>query len=940
MSIANIKKNETYSMLNTEFTNQGILFKVNIDGENIPVYKWVDTDDCIYYLPLATLVDNGFAEFKGDCCLVPFNSIYELDDNEKEILGLPEKYTKVMRLRGLGMLNNSDFVYRVELLSHLPDGDVINYECIGNILCIGNRRYLLSAEQYRLIEEVNQYNSLDDNEKTLRNNLRSFSKIKELARDASCELDSYLANENVYSPEKIKIEIGQDELGYTIEPSVDIEENDKFKSTFDRIRKVQSVYPISKENGERIRVVINEEQRTNLESIKKTGGKRKTLEQIREIIDNPTEYFNPDEFDLSELYSDRVINIGVYKPKFYPFISPYKSCWVFGAKIETPQNGTTNVYIKNEDSLLELVQAIKMAEQTNSSVVKVFNTEIDIEDAIYLAKQAKRQLKQPNIPIKTSENEEGDFHISREVLIIKDNAEDLSYKSENIFVNKQQTYVLYKNKYLHPEFSLKSHQEEGVAWLQYLFTNKVSGCLMADDMGLGKTLQILYFIDWHSRLYSNHKPYLIVAPISLLENWENEYERFFIQPRLRICRLSSKDVPRQFTKSVVDMMQKMDVILTNYESLRISQLNFCAVEFEIVVLDEAQKIKSPGTLVTNAAKALKSNFKIAMTGTPVENTLLDLWCIMDFCVPGLLGNAKSFAAKYQNPLKNEDVDIASLGNEIHQKLGIYLMRRLKKDAAKDLPVKYEQRCQIQMPTQQEVAYINEVNAYINKEQPNMLMTIMHIREISEHPYLYDKTLSLHETKNLIENSARLLASIEIIREIKKKNEKVIIFVERKEIQKMLQRIFLDLFGVIAKIINGDTSTRTSNINSNNLSRQAAIDEFQSVCGFNIIIMSPIAAGMGLNVTGANHVIHYSRHWNPAKENQATDRAYRIGQTKDVYVYYPMAVSEKFRSFDETLDELLTRKTSLAISTIFPTERIEVRQDELSHLLFDRAIATL
>lgn len=490
---------------------------------------------------------------------------------------------------------------------------------------------------------------------------------------------------------------------------------------------------------------------------------------------------------------------------------------------------------------------------------------------------------------------------------------------------------MYKNQFLQTCFNLKAHQEEGVAWLQYLYNNNASGCLMADDMGLGKTLQILYFIDWHSRKYPNHKPYLIVAPISLLENWENEYERFFMAPRLNICCLSSKDIPRQFNKGIVDMMQKMDIILTNYESLRISQLNFCAVEFDIVALDEAQKIKSPGTLVTNAAKALKSNFKIAMTGTPVENTLLDLWCIMDFCVPGLLGNAKSFAAKYQNPLKNEDTDIVALGNEIHQRLGIYLMRRLKKDAAKDLPKKEELKKQVHMPDLQESTYINEVNSYINATQPNMLLTINRIKEISEHPYLYDMTLQKHEVLELVETSARLQATIQFLNNIRDLDEKAIVFAERKESQKMLQRVCLDFYGIIPKIINGDTPTISSNRGLNKQSRQTAIDEFQSKHGFNVIIMSPIAAGMGLNVTAANHVIHYSRHWNPAKESQATDRAYRIGQTKDVYVYYPMAISQKFKSFDETLDELLSRKTSLATSTIFPTERIEVSPDDFGQI---------
>lgn len=921
-------------MLNLEINSKGCVFSVDYNGTNIPVSQWIETDDCIYYLPLVALVDNGFAEFSETQCIVPFDFIYQLDDSEKEILGIPDKYQKAMRLRGNGMLNSSDFKYQLEFLSHVPDGELINCNRIENILYINNTKFLLSPEQYLLSKEIDLFNSYNEEDKTTDFNLRSFAKIKDLAISAKCELDSYLENENVFAPEKIKIEIGQDADGYTIDPSVEIEDNQKFQATFDKMRKVQNVYPIAKESGERMRVVLNPDQKENLDFIKKSGGRRKSLEQIKEIIQNPTEYFDPEQFDLSEFYSDRVVKIGVYKPKFYPFISPYNSCWVFGATIETPQNGTTKIYITDQVTLVELTQAIEAAQNANTSIVKAFNTEIDINDAVYLVEKANKQLKQPNKPIEEDSEENSEkIPSERRVLIIKDNAEDLAFKADDVTIAKQDKYTLYKNPYLHSKFSLKSHQEEGVAWLQHLFQNKASGCLMADDMGLGKTLQILYFIDWHSRTYPNHKPYLIVAPISLLENWENEYERFFMAPRLNICRLSSKDIPRQFNKAAVDMMQKMDIILTNYESLRISQLNFCAVEFDVVALDEAQKIKSPGTLVTNAAKALKSNFKIAMTGTPVENTLLDLWCIMDFCVPGLLGNAKSFAAKYQNPLKNEDTDLVALGNEIHEKLGIYLMRRLKKDAAKDLPEKIELKKAYLMPSVQESTYINEVNAYVNQEQINMLVTIMHIRDISEHPYLYNATLLNHETDELIETSARLQATIQFLNNIKAKQEKAIIFVERKESQKMIQRVCLEKFGIVAKIINGDTPTISTKRNNNKQSRQSAIDEFQSIEGFNVIIMSPIAAGMGLNVTAANHVIHFSRHWNPAKENQATDRAYRIGQSKDVYVYYPMATSNNFKSFDETLDDLLNCKTLLATSTIFPTERVEVKQDELGHLLF-------
>jgi SNF2 family DNA or RNA helicase len=210
---------------------------------------------------------------------------------------------------------------------------------------------------------------------------------------------------------------------------------------------------------------------------------------------------------------------------------------------------------------------------------------------------------------------------------------------------------------------------------------------------------------------------------------------------------------------------------------------------------------------------------------------------------------------------------------------------------------------------------------------------MDIREVSEHPYLYDSTLANHRTDELVDTSARLQATIAFLDRIQAKNEKVIIFAERKETQKMLQRICHERYGIVTKIINGDTPSIVTRQAANRQSRQSSIDDFQSVDGFNVIIMSPVAAGMGLNVTAANHVIHYSRHWNPAKENQATDRAYRIGQTKDVYVYYPMAVSGDFKSFDETLDELLSRKTSLATSTIFPTERVEVKTEELGQMLF-------
>jgi len=179
-------------------------------------------------------------------------------------------------------------------------------------------------------------------------------------------------------------------------------------------------------------------------------------------------------------------------------------------------------------------------------------------------------------------------------------------------------------------------------------------------------------------------------------------------------------------------------------------------------------------------------------------------------------------------------------------------------------------------------------------------------------------------------------------DIKSKDQKVIVFADRRETQKMLQKIVYDTFGIFTSIINGDTPTTKQFEGKSKLSRQQTIDRFQAEDGFNVIIMSPIAAGVGLNVTKANHIIHYTRHWNPAKEEQATDRAYRIGQQKDVFVYYPMAIfpddmkdeeGNKLKSFDEILDTLLNSKKFLASNTLFPTEQAEITPDELFGNIF-------
>ena len=462
-------------MLTQTVNKDGLVFSVYLNGRIVHFREWIDTDDCIYYFPLATLVDNGYASYDKDCCVVPFENLYLLSDDDKLILGVPPQYDKTIRLRGNGMLNTPEFKYNVDFLSHAPDGEILVNEQCGNIVIINNKKYLLSKDQYDMLRRVESFNNVNESEKTTDYNLRQFSYIKKLAQKTGCVLDSYLENESVYVPDKIKIEIGRDDEGFTIDPTVSIEEQEKFKKTFEKMRKVQPIYPVSNEKGERVRVVLNPEQKHELEFLKESGGRHKTREQIQEIVSNPTNYFDPDEFDLSDFYSDRVIEIGVYKPKFYPFVCPYKSCWIAGATVGTPGNGTSKIEIRDEEELKELNKLINEAEEYNKAIVEYKDSQIDLNDAKFLAEMAKKQFTNPKEPI-TPVNRE------HEVLIIEDNAEVLNFTADERKIETGDKYTLFKDPYLAEEFSLKDHQEEGVAWLQHLYNQKASGCLMADDM--------------------------------------------------------------------------------------------------------------------------------------------------------------------------------------------------------------------------------------------------------------------------------------------------------------------------------------------------------------------------------------------------------------------------------------------------------------------------
>lgn len=926
-------------MFKWKFDKKFLFCLESTTGEIIPFEEW-----CNYqseYLSqlsiIQELIDNGLASPTDSEVEIETEDILTLDEIDKRLLGLPSDYPFVIFIEADGILSQGSFKFKYGFFDFVPNGNRLFFNRDGVVLKNTETQYLLSLSQFKVLDAIEAFNSLPESSRTFHHNLTCFADIKSLSDDIATMLDSFLQSQNVLHPEKIKIDVAFENEILELKPKIDNLKQESLEKAFDLSPTIKPIYNVADENGGTTRVIIDEVQKEELTRLKRNR-KISNHELIEDIVENPENYFDDNIIDLA-YFSQRVREIGIYKPKFYPFVCPYKSEWIPGFVIKDKLNGDKKIHFKTPIELAEFETERNIAIKEGKTHFTYKNEQVSVEDADKIVSIATKQFENPKEPVVKESSTNSD-----EVLIIKENADLLEYIENNRNPESLQHSFFNIGNLVHP-IELKEHQIEGVAWLQSLFRENLNGCLLADDMGLGKTLQLLYFIEWHAQNINDNKPYLIVAPVSLLENWESEYKRFFNPTNLELRFLyGATGIGRDFSRSDVSELQRKQLILTNYESLRSYQMNLCAVDYSIVVLDEAQKIKTPGTLVTNVSKALKADFKIAMTGTPVENTLVDLWCIMDFSVPGLLGNAKDFAKNYQKPLSNEDTDIHALGEQLRSQIGVFIKRRLKQDVAKDLPKKNLKVVSRIMPEIQANRYSVEIELAKNEQMQGVdrrnqiLKSLWAIRDISDHPYLVDNQINMFNSSELISSSAKLQILIDLLYEIQSKSEKAIIFADRKETQKMLQKVIYETFKISPpSIINGDTPSSKQKETSSKLSRQQTIDRFQKEDGFNVIIMSQLAAGVGLNVVGANHVIHYTRHWNPAKEEQATDRAYRIGQTRDVTVYYPMAVfpesfqnekGERQKSFDEILDVLLTRKKSLASSTLFPTEQSEVRPDEI------------
>jgi SNF2 family DNA or RNA helicase len=468
---------------------------------------------------------------------------------------------------------------------------------------------------------------------------------------------------------------------------------------------------------------------------------------------------------------------------------------------------------------------------------------------------------------------------------------------------------------------LRPYQERGMAWLAFLERWGLGACL-ADDMGLGKTIQFIAFLLHLQEQKSLEKPTLLVCPTSVLGNWEREVRKF--APKLRTLQYHGDKRPKG--KKFVEAVHQKDLIITSYSLLYRDLKSLQGVEWQIIALDEAQNVKNPEAKQSQAVRQLEAAFRVALTGTPVENRLQELWSILDFLNPGYLGNRQFFQRRFAMPIEKYG-DTASL-SQLRSLVQPFILRRLKtdRDIIQDLPEKQEMNVfcglspeQAQLYQQVVDASLAEIDAAEGLQRRGMILGLLvKLKQICNHPGQYLKQAQLTEPRL----SGKLVRLQEMLEEVLSEGDRALIFTQFAEwgkllqpyLEKHLQREILFLYG----------STRKQQ-------REEMVDRFQhDPQGPPIMILSIKAGGVGLNLTRANHVFHYDRWWNPAVENQATDRVFRIGQKRNVQVHKFVCTG----TLEEKIHDMIESKKQLAEQVVGTGEDwlTELDTDQLRNLL--------
>ncbi len=921
------------------------------------------------------LEEQGEAESIPNGFIVSSEVLSRLDHYTQEALSLPEQWDGKITADIKGSTSRSSF--GVNLLVTEPSGrDTHSYQIEGAVIRFGeSSAFLLSQAQLMAFTAKHNHDASDKTEfdnLTYLYNLQLSQKTGATIKLKHFDFDKL----KIHTPDKIVVAAELDNDGNLI-----LTPNIGQEASHEDMQRVLG--QIMKPNANTLKVgkeiiLLTEEK---VKAVKEVLDNRVIPKnKVKQFLENPTAFINASLVDLELGFSIRVHGATAFKHAYFGETDESVIDW-FGKSEATEQVHPFSKIItevKDLETLSQLEILASDAQQTGATEIPFEGKTYNINDT-ELIKSTLGKIRRKIVDGESSDEPGNDTpKIPEETVVVDIDLNDEVLSEHSSLVESKIDDVCRKGElnwdnYIRTPFK---HQDIGIRWILGLLDQshqkkQIQGALLADDMGLGKTFMALSAVEHYYRELTTaketQKPTLIVAPLSLLENWKDEVAKTFDKSPFRdIVILQSDGELKQFRNGGIEIRSdsnedgefepryslkigkeqpdRLDMpgrlVITTYQTLRDYQFSLCFIDWGIVIFDEAQNIKNPNALQTRAAKGLKAQFTLVATGTPVENSLADFWCLMDTACAGYLGVYQDFRSKYITPILQAAGDEieeirARVGRELRIQVGAIMLRRVKEDNLDGLPSKrifvgieddnwqYLSELGKTMSGYQLKVYDGAIDSLAESESSHVLTTLQRLRNSSLHPRLADggRLNTPHNTKelqNILDESEKLKSLIEILNNIKKRQEKCIIFVVNKSLQHFLSSALSKKYQLgPLSIINGDAKAVSKKASTP--TRKTMIADFEAKEGFNIIVMSPLAAGVGLTVVGANNVVHFERHWNPAKEAQATDRVYRIGQTKDVNIYIPVLLHPKMESFDVNLHRLLSKKTLLKDAVITPEE---------------------
>ncbi|MCL7421897.1 MAG: DEAD/DEAH box helicase [Methylobacter sp.] len=938
------------------------------------------------YACLQMLVEEGLADTIRNGFVIPSEHAVCLDADVRYLLKLPPLFEGRVSARVEGQTSQAAF--NVRLILHYLGEDIYNYELTGPCLKISEKEiFLLNQQQWLAFNGVKKHQQLSASDKNEQQNLLLIHQLQQVKK-AGFDIDLAQFNKlHIICPEKVGVAAEQAENGDLIlTPTFGSGINPH--DTAMRLGQLKEANNAASLHIRDDIVLLDEERFKATQEI--LTNRRIPKDQVRRFLAMPTAFLDAALVDLDTGFSLRVKGATAFHHGYFGDTDESGIDW-FGPMAEKTLHKPLADYLHDVEEITEFEKKFADAKAHGADSMLFNGENIDIskpEEIEEQIDQLKRKYYQAGNKQEDYPETEPEAPLEKAVVDIATNDDVLEFGDKSLLHQAEQSWFSEQidfDSYRRQPFP---HQEEGIRWLLGLMRcaskstgPNIEGALLADDMGLGKTYMSLVALSEFYKLTDLHgeikRPSLIVAPLSLVENWIDETDKTFLKsPFKDIVVLQSGRDLKKFkiqgasteTKQVLSDDSSLDsesiryslkigkfygndrldlpqrLVVTTYQTLRDYQFSLCRIDWQMVIFDEAQNIKNPNALQTRAAKGLKACFKLLATGTPVENSLADFWCLLDTAQPGLLGSYQEFRTQFIKPITQADANQITdvrigVGKKLRQDVGQFMLRRLKEDSLKGLPRKtvfvgaennnqagwiYEPALSSVMQNSQLAAYDNVISNIQSIRNSGgdargiILQALQELRAISLHPALVQTTEYLNgnlSPKPFTSLSDKLMCVLRVLNDIQKRKEKVIIFIVNKNLQRLLKLCLSQLYDVPVNVINGDTKAVVSTKGAE--TRKQLIEQFERQPGFGIIIMSPIAAGVGLTVVGANNVIHLERHWNPAKEAQATDRVYRIGQQKNVNIYIPILLHPQHVSFDLNLNSLLQNKIDLKDAVMTP-----------------------